>query len=330
MIQSRAARLGLALVLSLTVALTGCSSKAEESALRRSTGAAPDETFIPYDVRPLIKPSRKYLGVAIDGAPKSMAPIEAFAANVGKRPNLIEFYAAWGDQYETTRVRNAWDSGALPLIAWEPFKPSLAAIARGDSDAYIRKFADDVRNLNLPVGISFGHEMNTFWYPWGTSDNEPTDFVGAWRRVHDLFAESGATNVIWVWSPNVINPVPTVALRPYYPGDSYIDWVGVIGYYTRTGAHTFAALYGPTVRQVRKFSRKPFLIQETGSEPGPRKRRDVADLLAGVAGSRSFLGFVWFNFKKRADWRIETDPEAVALFRRGAADQRLGFDVRAP
>jgi hypothetical protein len=330
-IGSKAARLtAVTLVLSLALALTGCSSERKESTSQRAAGPAPSEEFIPYDVRPLLKPSRKYLGTSIDGAPKSMAPVEDFTARVGKRPNLVEFYAAWGDRYETEWVRNVWASGSLPMIAWEPFEPSLAAIARGESDAYVRRFASDVRALNIPVAISFGHEMNTFWYPWGTKGNTATDFVRAWRRIHNLFAETGAANVIWVWSPNVINPVPGVRLKPYYPGNGYVDWIGIIGYYTKTGAHTFKALYGPTGREVRKFSGKPFLIQETGSEPGPRKRRDVADLFAGVAGSGSIIGFVWFNHHKRADWRIETDPQALAVFRQRAADKRFGFDVRRP
>ncbi|MGI5163559.1 glycoside hydrolase family 26 protein [Spirillospora sp. CA-253888] len=300
----------------------------------RGPGPASDaparEDFVPYDVRPLLKPSRKYLGTSIDGVPRSMAPVRSFAARIGKRPNLIEFYSAWGDRYERDHVRAVWDSGALPLIAWEPFETPIADIAAGRSDAYIRAYAEQVRALNLPVAISFGHEMNGHWYPWGSLRTEPADFVRAWRRIHDLFQQEGATTVIWVWSPNVINPMPHVALKPFYPGDAHVDWIGLIGYYTRTGEHTFRTLYGPTVKQVRRFTRKPFLIQETGSQPGPRKRRDVADLLAGVAAARSFIGVVWFNHRKRADWRIESDPAAQAEFRRRAAHPVFGFDVRRP
>ncbi|HZD02688.1 MAG TPA: glycosyl hydrolase, partial [Actinomycetes bacterium] len=136
-----------------------------------------------------------------------------------------------------------------------------------------------------------------------------------------------ATNVIWVWSPNVINPVPQVPLKPFYPGDSYVDWIGVIGYYTGSGASTFPTLFGPTKAAVRKFTRKPVLILETASEPGSRKRQDVASLFAGVAASPDVIGFIWFNYVKRADWRIDSDPSALAEFRRRAANDRFGFDV---
>jgi beta-mannanase len=55
-----------------------------------------------------------------------------------------------------------------------------------------------VRTLNLPIAVSFGHEMNGNWYPWGTAHTTAAQFVAAWRHIHDLFARVGATNVIWV------------------------------------------------------------------------------------------------------------------------------------
>jgi len=304
---------------------------------RRSKGAADpggsvegqsEEAFVPFDVRPLLKPPRKYLGAALGGAPESLGPVRDFVQKIGKQLNLLEYYVAWGDRFDAQRARNAWAAGALPVMVWEPFEPSIAAIADGATDAYTRKFASAVRSLNLPVVISFGHEMNGFWYPWGTTATTPVDFVRAWQRIHDIFLDVGATNVIWVWSPNVINPVPQMPLKPFYPGDSYVDWIGVIGYYTDSGASTFPTLFGPTTAAVHKLTHKPILILETASEPGPRKRKDVADLFAGVAASPDVIGFIWFNYVKRSDWRIDSDPSALAEFKRRAANDRFGFDVK--
>jgi hypothetical protein len=134
--------------------------------------------------------------------------------------------------------------------------------------------------------------------------------------------------VIWVWSPNVINPVPNTRLKPLYPGDPYVDWVGLVGYYTAKGAHTFPALFGPTMRSVRQFTRKPFLLAETGAQQGPDKPENVADLFSGVASARDVVGFVWFEFAKLADWRITADPAALAEFKRRAADPLFGFDPK--
>jgi hypothetical protein len=119
-----------------------------------------------------------------------------------------------------------------------------------------------------------------------------------------------------------------VPLQPLYPGDAYVDWIGVVGYYTDSGASTFGTLFGPTTAAVRRFTRKPILIAETAAQAGPRKPRDVADLFAGVAASPDVVGFVWFDIVKRADWRVASDPAALAAFRRAAASSLFGFDVK--
>jgi mannan endo-1,4-beta-mannosidase len=321
------------LLAALLGSFLGCSSgtvdhRSSDATDTRSSMAGPtEEAFVPFDVRPLLLPPRKYFGAALEGAPTSLGPVQDFAAKVGKQPNMLEYYAAWGDGFDAEGVRNARAAGALPVMVWEPFKPSIADIANGATDDYTRKFAAAVRGVNLPVAISFGHEMNGHWYPWGTRSTAPADFVRAWQRVHDIFLDVGATNVIWVWSPNVINPVPKIPLQPLYPGDSYVDWIGVVGYYTRSGAGTFQTLFGPTMDEVREFTRKPILILETGAEPGPRKHKDVTDLFHGVSSSNDVIGFVWFNFDKEVDWRVDSDPSALAEFKRGAGNDLFGFDV---
>lgn len=156
----------------------------------------------------------------------------------------------------------------MDFVVWEPFSTSIAKIASGASDSYINQFAAAVRTLNVPIVLSFGHEFNGTWYPWGTTGTTAAQFVAAWRHIHDLFAAQGATNVIWVWDPNDIFPVPNVQLAQYYPGDSYVDWVGVTGYWSQAGPNSYAGLYLPTLEEIRGFTQKPFLIAETAVEPG--------------------------------------------------------------
>ncbi|MEV0847854.1 glycosyl hydrolase [Streptomyces sp. NPDC049954] len=342
----RAARRGLTAVLlaGALLSATGCGvfsdsgrdqyeraqGEPDGSASKKSASAAPEKSVLPYDVRPLLKPDKKYFGVALDGAPASVKPLDKFAGQAGKKPNLVEFYSAWGDQYETRLAVNAWDYGALPFVAWEPFKRSLKQIGAGKDDTYIREYARSVKELNQPVAISFAHEMNGGWYPWGTKKATPQEFVKAWKHVHDVFADEGATQVIWVWSPNVVNPVPDVKLRPYWPGDAYVDWVGVVGYYATGGPSTFNALYGPTMDQVRAFTRRPFLIAETASEAGERKPADIKDLFQGVLARKDVLGHVWFDFDKEADWRIASGPAAERAYQDQARDPGYGFDVKKP
>jgi mannan endo-1,4-beta-mannosidase len=326
-------RLLLALVGCLVAATAvACAPPAPQvsSAAAAAATAPTQSTEAPYDIRPLLKPAHKYLGVAFNGSPRQTAPVSAFVKKAGKRPNLREYYAKWGDPFQADVTRAVWDDGQLPFLVWEPFSRTAAQIAAGQDDAYIREFADAVRDYNRPLALSFGHEMNGGWYPWGSEKTEAADFARAWRHIHDLFTDEGAGDVIWVWSPNVINPVPDVRLKPYYPGDAYVDWIGVVGYYALSGPTTFDTLFGPTMTQIRRFSHKPFLIAETGVQAGESKPTEIADLFAGVRARADVLGLVWFNLKKEADWRINSGPLSLAAFQKAAADDSFGFDVRKP
>ncbi|MFF4632261.1 glycoside hydrolase family 26 protein [Streptomyces griseorubiginosus] len=333
----------LAAVLLAGALLAGCSTFSDEGRAQyeRGQGENPDATGTaeatesakpepPYDVRPLLDPKKKYLGVAADGAPAKMTAVQDFAKRAGKKPNLIEFYSAWGDQYEQQLVQNSWDYGAVAFIAWEPFKTSLKDIASGKQDAYIREYAQSVADLNLPVAISFGHEMNGFWYPWGTKKATAAQFTAAYKHIHDIFDDEGATQVIWVWSPNVTHPMPNVKLKPFWPGDDYVDWVGVIGYYGATGPNTYKTLYGPTMTEIRGFTKKPFIIAETAAQAGERKPADIESLFQGTADRDDVIGFVWFNFDKETDWRINSGPLSEKTFKKQAANPDFGFDVTKP
>ncbi|MFF0433129.1 glycoside hydrolase family 26 protein [Streptomyces sp. NPDC004327] len=323
-----------ALLAALLLAATACTTPDRDGrppAGVRGQQAAPQPAVqVPYDVRPLLRPEKKYFGVSTAGAPNSMKPVEAYARKVGKRPNLIGYYAAWGDGFDISGVRNAWESGALTVVSWEPFDTTPEDIAAGTSDEYIQKYARAVRRLNLPVAITFADEMNGAWETWGTEGTTPQAYVKAWRHIHDVFQDVGAANVIWAWSPNVVNPVRSVALQPYYPGDAYVDWVGLIGYFTYNETpDTFKELFGPTMDEVRAFSGKPFLLLETAAERGWRRDADVRALVKGAAEDPDVLGFVWFDHvAARADWRLDEDSKTTDEFKQLAADDIYGFDVR--
>jgi hypothetical protein len=192
-------------------------------------------------------PHGKFFGVEANGAPDSIGPVTSIAASVDFSPNLIGQYVTWSRPFDTLAATNALNSGALYYVVWEPFTPSVTSIADGASDTYIIKFAQAVHDFGKPLALSFGHEMNGNWYPWGVAGATAAEFRAAWRHIHDLFEQAGATNVIWVWNPNVISALPDVQLEPYWPGNSYVDWVGITGYFSVTGPHTFDGLYGATM-----------------------------------------------------------------------------------
>jgi mannan endo-1,4-beta-mannosidase len=316
----------------LIAVLAGCGALAPPaqnagtggSPSAQSRSPAPSPSSLPYNMSGLLDPAGgKFFGVEAQGAP-SLAPVASFAASVGKKPDLIGQYLSWNSSFDAKAVSAAWSYGAMYYIAWEPYGTTAQAIADGQSDAYISRFASAVRALNLPVAISFGHEMNGNWYPWGTGQTSAAQFVAAWRHIHNLFIQAGASNVIWVWNPNVINGVPQVGLRPYWPGDSYVDWVGITGYFPSSGEESFASLYGPTMTEIRQFTTKPIIIAETSVETGPSETQAARSLVAGVKRRPGVLGFIWFDFNKAGvDWQVESRPAVRAAVAAGVAGLQL-------
>ena len=107
--------------------------------------------------------------------------------------------------FQTSFARTAAKHGAVPLVQINPTDVSLAAIASGQYDAYLTSYAQAVRAYRHPVILSFGHEMNGYWYSWGYRHTSPAVFVAAWRHIVTLFRALGTRNVTWLWTVNIID-----------------------------------------------------------------------------------------------------------------------------
>ncbi|MCD0451080.1 beta-mannanase [Actinocorallia sp. API 0066] len=309
----------------LLLLVTGCgeAGKAPSPKAERMSHSAP------YDVRPLLKPKKKYLGVAYEGAGRpDDTGLKTFARLAGKKANLVPIYSEFDDLYPAEKVSSLWAGGALPLVVWEPYKSTLRDIAAGVRDVHVHTFAEAVRALDIPVVLSFGHEMNGHWYPWGTKKATAEEYIAAYRHVHDVFTRVGATNAIWLWSPNVlINN--SMRLRPYFPGAAYVDWVGPIGYFEWSNdSRSFEELFGPPIKAMRKFTDLPVLIPETAAPPTVNKPGHIADLYAEIARRDDIIGVVWFNIKKERDWRVNSSRTSLNAFRKAVADPVWSFDPR--
>jgi len=307
------------------------ASSAADAHSRSGAAAAPRASAPPppaYDVAHLIKPSKKYFGVSLSGDPTDHGSVADYTEMAGKAPNVLTIFESFDDEFAASQARDAYRQGAIPMIRWEPFTPRLKDIAAGRYDEYITRFATSIRTVNVPTALTFAHEMNGGWYSWGATRNKASDYVAAWRHLHGLFEKAGATNVIWTWTPNVINPVPSVKLAPLYPGDKYVDWIGIDGYFTHRGRNSYDGLFGPTKEQVRDFTGKPFLIVETGAEPGSGRPGWIENLVEGVEDDDDMLGFVYFNQNGSAKWKIDKDAAAISALRDGGDSDAYGFTVR--
>jgi len=200
------------------------------------------------DAAALRSPQRLLWGAFDGGLPQTMEGFAALERQLDTAFPLVAVYQAWGDRPEhhfPEALLSTIDKlGSVPVLTWEPwvvdFDPelrthlpppsrrelaSLAAIARGDYDFHVVKWAEEAARWGRPLFIRFAHEMNDpYRYPWGPQNgNRAEDFVAAWRHVHLLFEKKGAKNVLWIWSPHPSMPW----LEYYYPGNDVVDWVGL-------------------------------------------------------------------------------------------------------
>ncbi len=286
-----------------------------------STGCAPD---------PVRCPTRLYVGVSTPGLPGDTSTLQVWAGAVAHSPSVAMSFHGLGVPLDVTGLTALARSGRLPMVTLEPYDEKLpgtnpyplADIAAGRFDDLLRRHAADLRAVGAPVALRFAHEMNGSWYPWGqgVGGNTPATFIAAWRHVHDVMVAAGATQVLWTWAPNVTDFAPAQDLGVLYPGDTYVDWVGLSGYFDQT-TDTWAKLYGPTLAQLDRIAPdKPIYVAETAVLPGATRPSMIHDLVAGLLGTRRLVGFTWFDRVTRLDWRLEVDPAASAALATDLAD----------
>jgi hypothetical protein len=234
---------------------------------------------------------------------------------------------------EICRARGLTPVVSLELWEWSRHpgrQPGgLEAIVAGQHDAFFSAWAADAAAYGHPLILRFGFEMNGDWFAWG---NQPDRFKQAWRRVHRIFRDRKATNVQWMFSPNILSPDknPDEHLLPYYPGHDVVDLIGLDGYNFGDGHdqwHTWTPyrdVFERTIRAAQAWP-KPLMISEVGCADDPRKPVWLQDFLATVSADRRVSGFIYFNHDKRREgepnWRIDSDPESLSVFQAWAARQ---------
>jgi mannan endo-1,4-beta-mannosidase len=267
--------------------------------------------------------SQHYVGVFERGVPATFQPVQNFGRVAGIRPSIAVYFSGWLDPFQARFASVAREHGAVVLVQILPKGYSMASIAAGRSDAYLRTYARAVRAFGYQVILSFAPEADGPWYDWGYHHTRPRTWVAAWRHVVNVFRKAGASNVTWMWDMNISasSKKSTGPIRDWWPGRKYVTWVGIDGYYIRPRA-TFASVFGPTLRAVRRITSRPVMLGEVGIGPVSGQARSLPGAFAGVRRNH-LLGLVYFDAGQNQglyhqDWRLEGNKTALAAFRRGA------------
>lgn len=292
--------------------------------------------FAAANAAPASAEAPRQLGVYLPGGGGSASTLDAYASMVGRRPDIfLVFRNMAGPLLYSSEISNLRARGETPMVTLEPYLSSgvasLPDIAAGKYDAYFRKEADAVRGLGMTVMIRFAHEMNLLSSDWGPNKagNTGSAYADAWRHIVTVFRAEGATNVQWVWAPNV-----DYGGRPFnqfFPGDEWVDYIGLDGYnWGTSGSESFAdfsKIFASSYATITQLSTKPLIITETAaSEAGGNKAAWIEETFLETIPQEMprISGVIWFNEDKERDWPVNSSQASLDAYRKVVASTLYG------
>jgi beta-mannanase len=285
------------------------------------------------------------LGLYQPPFPNDLSGLTDYERASGRPTPIVHWFAHWGDwksAFSREDLEAASSRGSIPMITWEPWKwnPGATApdpawslhngILSGKFDDYIDSWARGMAIYGKPILLRFAHEMhNNSIYPWavGNNGNTAEEYVAAWRHVHDIFARYNTTNVKWVWNPHTIGDASAETYAPVYsalyPGDDYVDWLGLDIYNTGPsldwGApywRTFSQVLAEPYKAITAVSNKPLILPEVGcTEATGAKGTWISSALdSEIYQFPRVQALVWFDVDKEQDWQLHSSPSALSAW----------------
>lgn len=276
-----------------------------------------------------------YWGARIDGdvygrgdAPWDTTTWNTFESHTKKKVGIVH----WGQPFgalDINALNLVKNRGAVSLISVDTGGYTLANIAFGEQDAKIDAFAIKCKEFAYPIMLRPWWEMNGAWYSWGRKAEYKVAWIRFVTRIRAI-----APNVSFVWCPNTIWDTLSDP-APFFPGEAYVDWVGIDGY--NRGTNPYKAdrwkspfqVFSETYNRLRILApNKPIMICETAStEYGGSKSAWITNLLSNALPNRfpKIRALVWFNWNiieggGRIDWPIESSESARKAFSKGISN----------
>jgi hypothetical protein len=157
-----------------------------------------------------------YIGAFVDLDHNVAGEIGDFERLTGKKHATYFRYVGYGQPFPYKWVLDLHSRQAVPHIAWEP-NEGLGPVK---DDDYLHGWAQAAARAGGPIFLRYASEMNGNWMAYS---GDPDQYVAKWRLVYRIMHEE-APNVIMIWCPYA---TPRATIPLYYPGDEYVDWVGV-------------------------------------------------------------------------------------------------------
>lgn len=280
----------LFLVFFLIISLCGCTKNTDENTSQNPTTLS----------QPSIPPAGKlYVGAFCNQLqnpdnprdPAQMAAsVIALEKDLGHSLAIITHYYSANSTIESDELAADAKNGRIPIITLTSGGDADATLA-GERDEMFRERAREFKKFGKPIFLRYFTAMNRpgingrhdkdLGYVVGASPEtdalRAAKYVKLWRYVYDIFKSEGATNVAWVWSVGDEKSKWDDFAKPYYPGNDYVDWIGLNGYNQHEDTDAiFTERFAPFFNYWLQQTGKPEMMTETG---GPTNTQSQANWL---------------------------------------------------
>ncbi len=252
-----------------------------------------------------------------------------FKNKYGKKPFLIMVFVDWGHLIDEKVAEDVYSQNCALFVTWEPWQAAgkqginYDELLSGKHDKYIVDFATKLKTIEKEVFIRFAHEMNGNWYPWAGAKIGRGKCAAIYRYVKDMFDEIHVANVKWVFSVNWEDvPKENNHFMLYYPGDEYVDFVGIDGYNwgnTKSWSRwmNFKDIFEERYKEIVSRLKKPVIITEFSStSSGGDKSVWIKEALTAIKRMKEIKAFVLFNVDKENDWSFPLSEDSGEEFRK--------------
>ena len=251
--------------------------------------------------------------------------ISNLEAEIGRRFAAHKDFFKWGDAFPSRQQLDDARKGRTPAINWIARRRDGRAvpwrtIAAGAQDAVISAFADGIRRYRHPVYLTFHHEPEN-----DRVNGSPAEFIAAFRHIRRVFTRRGVTNVRWVAALMATTFVKGEPGR-WYPGDDYVDMVGLNGYNWHPGkpgstwrslADIFRSAYVWAAARGKRVMITETGVQEDGHWAGPGNRKALwfRDALTTLKRWPLVKVFCYWHSNVRYPWWVDTSAASLRAFR---------------
>lgn len=258
--------------------------------------------------------------------------LSAFEQSINKDADIVAVHIHWGNENKFPHefATEVLERGATLMIFWNPMDYTKSVdeqepfhfnhILDGSWDEYIHEFVQETKRFDGHVIIAPMEEVNGEWTSWsgyksryGTIDQ----YINSFRYLYDKF--EGVQNVDFAWVINHTS-VPNVqanSIRTYYPGEGYVDLIGINSFNFGDPWVGFDTLVQEPIKEVNEFD-IPIYITSVASAEGAQKAEWINIFFASHFFTEGTLrGFIWFNEDKERNWTIWSDNDSLNAFKKG-------------